>query len=228
MTFERENFGPCGTVNKFKEVNMKKVAQISALGVLGVALLAGCASLVGGAIPPQTVDNFAGLNGTELESTDFVQELASTGNLAFTKTFNNMSVGDIPFGIQPNTISLALTFARVNRRGTCNAPATLAVEVRNLNVQLSQSGSQPANASFGSFTLNLQQSADGNYNVASVSSTPTVNIDNPILAFSIATAGAEPNTLTVSGRLRTTDDSIRGCRLALVIGSARATYSNFR
>lgn len=212
---------------------MNKLARITGLGILGTLLLAGCGSLVGGAIPPQTVDDVAGLNGVELESEDFVegedlvQSLAAGGSFSFTKQFNNIAV-NIPLGIQPQTISFNLNFKRARSRGNCPSPDSFALKVTGLKVRLSEGGTATANATFGDFTLNMQKASDGAYNVMSVQpGQPTVNLDNGVLAFNMITSGAQPNEVRVSGRMSTASGFL-GCRLVLVVDSAKATFSTFR
>ncbi|SMB83237.1 hypothetical protein [Deinococcus hopiensis] len=208
---------------------MKKAVQALGMGVLGSLLLAGCGSLVGGAIPPQTVDNAAGLNGVEITSEELITEQAIGGGINFTKEFNNTPV-EIPLGIKPNDVSLTLSIKQVRRSGNCTPPNTVALQVRALRVELSEVGSAAkATASFGDFTLNLQKANDDTYTVQSMQPADLkVSMDNGLLTFNVVTAGTQPNSAKVTGRLYIASNELRGCRLGLVVDSAKATFSSFR
>lgn len=200
---------------------MKRVMQVSALGVLGTALLASCGSLVGGLVPPVPVNDPFALNGAVLTSSP-LQPATVSGNATVTRTFNNISFDGQ--GLTPSSVLVKLGFTSIAVTG-CTLPATFNVAVRQLKLDLTQPGGPSVSLNFPDATLTVNNNG-GNLSLSNPP-TPQANFADVVTALGIATGGAQPNTATLSARFEASDN-LQNCTVAVGLNNTQATFSNFR
>lgn len=208
---------------------------------LTLPLLAGCGSIVGAAIPPQTLSNPANLNGATLTSTSplVVQRVGTSVQYDTSATvpagsFDDLDLSEIPLGIRPYAAEIKASLKSVTVAGACVMPESFTLTLDTLAISVWNSGDK-AGAATLSATPNVNVVATrtgggvgtGTYSLAANSASVGKGDVNVPKALSILTSGGK-NDVSVSAKISADNDGLAGCNLTFTLGDSSVTLSNFK
>jgi hypothetical protein len=215
---------------------MKNLTKLSLL-TLTLPLLAGCGSVVGALVPPQTVTNPAGLTGAVLESSALQPESVG-GTLSYStqtttppSSFDDVKFPDgIPFGIRPHGVSFTTSFATATATGTCVAPSSANVTLKNIAITVKDATSSAGITLSPNLTVTLTRTGGDllstKYSISSNSLVLQADAATSDAVIKVLTTGGK-NDASLDARISVDQNSLGGCRLAFTLGNTTATLSNF-
>jgi hypothetical protein len=216
---------------------MKYQMKFSLLA-LTVPLLAGCGSVVGALIPPQTVTNPAGLTGATLSASSALQVESVGGTISYStltttppSSFDDVKFPDgIPFGIRPHGVAFNTSFATATATGTCAAPSSTNVTLKTIAITVKDATSS-AIISMTPNQMFVLTKVSGDllstkYSVAANTFTLQADGTTSDALIKVLTTGGK-NDATLDARISADQNSLAGCRLSFTLGDTTATLSNF-
>ncbi|GAA0522929.1 hypothetical protein [Deinococcus depolymerans] len=200
---------------------MHKTVSAAALITLATTL-ASCGAIVGKFVPPQTVENPAGLNGKTLSSSGPLQPAAVKGTVSYSTQgapFADVAYPkDVPFDIRPHALEFQAGFTEATASGLCNAPQSAKVTLKTLKVEVSDAAGKATFNATVNATFNLTRRSSG---VSSV--VYSVNADDLATlkvgaaetdAFIRALTSGGDNTASVVAEIGADQDGLAGCSMS--------------
>ena len=215
-----------------------------ALAILSAALLAGCGSIVGSFIQPQTIDNPANLKGQVLSTSSPLRALTVAGTVAYstasTGGFDDYQYpGNVPFNIRPHAVSLSASFAGATVGGPCAFHDSFDVTLQKFSVAVWERAKPGARAELSAepkVTLHFTRTDSGptsaTYAAAanSVTLSGGAGVTDPaidVLTTHDAANDNSKNDASVKAEITADQDGLAGCNVAFKLGKASLTLSDF-
>ena len=214
--------------------------KLHLLGLLSATLpfLAGCGSVVGSLVPPQTITNPAGLTGAVLSSSGALQLESvgagiqySTESTTPPSSFDDVKFPDnIPFGIRPHAVAFNTGFASATLSGLCSAPETVHVTLKSVSIVVTDAAGSATVAQTPNLTFTLTRTGQGvgtaSYAVANIPLVISADTTASDALIRVLTTGGK-NDASLSAYISADQDALAGCRLSFKLGETSATLSNF-
>lgn len=214
---------------------MKRTLPLIAALTLATTL-ASCGKIVGSLVPPQTVENPAGLDGKVLALSSPLTIESVRGDVSYStngSTFDDVKFPDnIPFGIRPHGVEFQAGFSEAVVMGPCTvaAPATVAVTLKSLKLEVRDAAGKASFSSQPNVTFTLTRSA-----VAAGSATYAVSDTQASLKANSAESDAFIKTLTEGGAneaslnatISADQNSLAGCTMSFKLRGVKVILSNF-
>ena len=213
---------------------MKKMVAMTLMGAV-LPLLAGCGSVVGAFVPPQTIDSPAGLTGAQLSSDDLQVESVrgtvnySTGASTPPASFDDLKFPDnIPFNIRPHGLSFETGFASAKLSGSCLAlaPDSFKVTLKSVNISVKDAASSASLDLSPTLVLTLTKTAPGSYTAAANKLSLSADAATTDAFIKVLTSGGK-NDASFTARISADSNALLGCRMTFTLGSTSAVLSNF-
>ncbi len=216
---------------------MNKLPLYGLLG-LTLPLLAGCGSLVGALVPPQTITNPAGLTGAVLAPSGVLQAESVGASISYStrtttppSSFDDFTFPDnIPFGIRPHGVAFNTGLASATVTGTCAMPDTFKVTLKSLNVSVTDAAGTATIAQTPGLSVTLSKSSQGlgaaSYTVADNTLMISADAATSDAIIRVLTSGGR-NDASLTAAISADQDALAGCRLSFTLGNTTATLSNF-
>lgn len=217
-------------------MKLKTLAWLTA----GIPLLASCGSIVGAAIPPQTISNPANLNGSSLTSSSplVVQRVGTSVQYDTSATvpagsFDDLDTSSIPLGIKPYAAEIKASLSSVVMTGACAMPDSFTMSIDSFAVSVwdssNKAGAVTLNAKLGVNIAASRTSAgvgSSTYSLAANAVSVGKGDVNVPKAIGILTSGGK-NDVSVSAKISADNDAMAGCSLTFKLGDSSATLSSF-
>ncbi|WP_407538573.1 hypothetical protein Q0M94_10270 [Deinococcus radiomollis] len=214
---------------------MKKTLLFGLLSAT-VPFLAGCGSVVGALVPPQTITNPAGLTGATLAPSSALVIESVSGTIGYNTETTNSSFDDfkfpdnIPFGIRPHGVAFNTSFASAVVSGTCAAPDTVKVTIKRVDIVVKDAVATATVTQTPNLTLTLTKSSQGigtaSYTVAGNSLVLSADTGTSNSIITVLTTGGK-NNASLSAAISADQNSLASCTLSFKLGETTATLSNF-
>ncbi|GGO32873.1 hypothetical protein [Deinococcus humi] len=208
---------------------------------LGLPLLAGCGSVVGAFVPPQTINNLANMNGAVLTSSSALKIQTVVGTVQYDtsaslppKSFPDFEYpSDVPFGMRPHAASVKVSFTDATVSGPCLAPDTFNLTIDAFSIALWDSSAKASAVTMKSspkLTVHATKTQTGitgtSYQLTSNIVVANADQATTDKAINILTTGG-PNDTSASAQISADNDALAGCRLSFTLGNASVTLSDF-
>ncbi|WP_407570314.1 hypothetical protein [Deinococcus altitudinis] len=216
---------------------MKKTRLFGLLSVT-LPLLAGCGSVVGAFVPPQTITNPAGLTGATLAPSSALVAESVGGTISYStqtttppSSFDDFKFPDnIPFGIRPHGVAFNTGFASATVTGTCASPDSVKVTLKSVNIVVKDAATTATISQTPNLTVTLTKTGQGlgsaSYSVSSNSLVVSADTATSDLLIQVLTTGGK-NDASMNAAISADQNSLAGCRLSFKLGETTATLSNF-
>lgn len=211
-----------------------------AILLLALPLLAGCGSVVGSFVPPQTIENPAGLDGAVMTTSDALRVQKVVGAIQYDTTNGGQSFGDIeypkdvPFGIKPHQVSVQVAFKTAVLTGLCTMPDTFNVTMDSFAVSVWNAGDKPGAATLSGqpkVTAKATKKSGGvgtaTYELSANTVAVTAGASVTDKAITILTSGGK-NDASASAQISADNDGLAGCRLSFTLGDSKVILSDFK